>query len=97
MWNYVGIVRSNRRLEAARARLKVILDEFERDHAGKLHPDANELRNIATVADLTVRCAQARKESRGLHYNLDFPSPLKAAGRDEEARDTVLVPHAPRG
>lgn len=97
MWNYVGIVRSNRRLEAARARLKVILDEIERDHAGKLHPDAIELRNIATVADLTVRCAQARKESRGIHYNLDYPSTLKAAGRDEEARDTVLVPHAPRG
>lgn len=97
MWNYVGIVRSNRRLEAARARLKVILDEIERDHAGKLHPDAIELRNIATVADLTVRCAQARKESRGIHYNLDYPSKLKAAGRDEEARDTVLVPHAPRG
>ncbi len=98
MWNYVGIVRSNRRLEAARARLKVILDEIERDHAGKLHPDAIELRNIATVADLTVRCAQARKESRGIHYNLDYPSgsqpedAAKATAAHGVAQDTVLIP-----
>lgn len=91
MWNYVGIVRSNRRLEAARARLKVILDEIERDHAGKLHPDAIELRNIATVADLTVRCAQARKESRGIHYNLDYPSDPNIQSNNPP-QDTVLVP-----
>jgi L-aspartate oxidase len=87
MWNYVGIVRSNRRLEAARARLKVILDEIERDHSEKLLPDAIELRNIATVADLTVRCAQNRKESRGIHYNLDYPSMLPGI-----PQDTVLIP-----
>lgn len=74
MWNYVGIVRSNRRLSAAKARLAVILDEIERDHRLKLHPDAIELRNIATVADLTVRCAQARHESRGIHWNTDYPN-----------------------
>ncbi len=87
MWNYVGIVRSNRRLAAARARLQVILDEIERDYSGKLLPDTIELRNIATVADLTVRCAQSRKESRGIHYSLDYPGSLPGA-----PQDTILTP-----
>lgn len=82
MWNYVGIVRSDRRLKAAQARLKVILDEIARDHREKLHPDAIELRNIATVADLTVRCAQMRKESRGIHWNTDYPELLPGTPRD---------------
>lgn len=82
MWNYVGIVRSNRRLSAAQARLQVILDEIERDHRLKLHPDAIELRNLATVADLTVRCAMLRRESRGIHWNIDFPSQLPGTPTD---------------
>lgn len=87
MWNYVGIVRSNRRLDAASARVKLIIDEIERDHALKLHPDAIELRNIATLADLTIRCAQKRKESRGIHWNTDYPDMLPGL-----AQDSVLTP-----
>ncbi len=87
MWNYVGIVRSNRRLSAARARMSLILDEIERDHALKLHPDAIELRNIATLADLTIRCAQSRKESRGIHWNTDYPDMLPGL-----AQDSILTP-----
>lgn len=87
MWNYVGIVRSNRRLDAARARMTLIQDEIERDHALKLHPDAIELRNIATMADLTIRCAQARKESRGIHWNTDYPEMLPGL-----PTDSILTP-----
>jgi L-aspartate oxidase len=74
MWNYVGIVRSNRRLQRAHDRMKLVMNEVK-DYYGKLslHPDIIELRNIALVADLTVRCALERKESRGIHYNLDYP------------------------
>ncbi len=87
MWNYVGIVRSNRRLDAARARMSLILDEINRDHTLKLHPDAIELRNIATIADLTIRCAQLRKESRGIHWNTDYPEMLPG-----QPQDSILVP-----
>ncbi len=87
MWNYVGIVRSNRRLDAARARMSLILDEINRDHTLKLHPDAIELRNIATIADLTIRCAQLRKESRGIHWNTDYPDMLPG-----QPQDSVLTP-----
>jgi L-aspartate oxidase len=75
MWNYVGIVRSNRRLERAQARLQTIMHEMS-DYYGalRIHPDIIELRNIALVADLTVRCALSRDESRGIHYNIDFPN-----------------------
>lgn len=85
MWNYVGIVRSNRRLERAQIRLKTILAEVQ-DYYGpaKLHPDIIELRNIALVADLTVQAALSRKESRGIHYNLDYPETLPVA------KDTIL-------
>ncbi len=87
MWNYVGIVRSNRRLDAARARMSLILEEINRDHTLKLHPDAIELRNIATIADLTIRCAQLRKESRGIHWNTDYPDMLPG-----QPQDSVLTP-----
>ncbi|HRK06993.1 MAG TPA: L-aspartate oxidase [Pseudobdellovibrionaceae bacterium] len=87
MWNYVGIVRSNRRLAAAQARLNVIRGEIERDHQLNRHPDAIELRNIATVAELTVRCAMRRRESRGIHYNIDFPH----ADESRPAMDTILT------
>ena len=87
MWNYVGIVRSNRRLQRAKKRLETIMSEsFDYYGQLKLHPDIIELRNLALVADLTVTCALARKESRGIHYNIDYP-----ALEDRFApRDTIL-------
>ncbi len=87
MWNYVGIVRSNRRLQRAKTRLQTILLEVS-DYYGhlKLHPDIIELRNIALVAELTVSCALARKESRGIHYNIDFPN----LDESNPPRDTIL-------
>jgi L-aspartate oxidase len=85
MWNYVGIVRTNRRLERAYNRLQMIQKEVHEYYAAfKPHSDIEELRNIALVAELTVRCALDRRESRGIHYNLDYPDLLP------EARDTIL-------
>jgi len=83
MWAYVGIVRTNRRLERAQRRLANILEEFEEYYSSfKTHPDIIELRNIARVADMTVQCALARRESRGIHYNLDYPSTQEGRGRE---------------
>jgi len=74
MWDYVGIVRSNRRLKQAKRRINILLDEITEFY--KVNPvtyDVIELRNIATVAKLIIECALKRKESRGLHYNIDYP------------------------
>jgi L-aspartate oxidase len=85
MWNYVGIVRTNRRLERAASRLQNIQSDISEYYSSfKTHSDIEELRNIALVAELTIRCARERKESRGIHFNLDFPQTL------DEARDTIL-------
>ncbi len=74
MWNYVGIVRSNRRLERAQNRLNNIQNEISEYYSHfKIHPDIVELRNIALVAELTVKGALSRKRSQGIHYNIDYP------------------------
>jgi L-aspartate oxidase len=87
MWDYVGIVRTTKRLERALNRVNLLARETE-DYYGnfRVTPDLVELRNLVEVSGLIVRSALARKESRGLHYTLDYPDLLP------EAADTVLVP-----
>ncbi|WP_425229098.1 L-aspartate oxidase [Sphingomonas sp.] len=87
MWNYVGIVRTTKRLERARTRIRMMTEEVA-DYYGQFRvtPDLIELRNLLQTADLIVRSALHRHESRGLHYTLDYPETLPVAV------DTVLVP-----
>jgi L-aspartate oxidase len=87
MWDFVGIVRSTKRLKMAERRITVLREEI-RDYyvKHKVTNDNLELRNLALVAELIINCALQRKESRGLHYTLDFPETL------EEAKDNILNP-----
>ncbi|TMQ71059.1 MAG: L-aspartate oxidase [Candidatus Eisenbacteria bacterium] len=78
MWDLVGIVRTDARLAVAEARLSLMGAEIEHDFRRlRVTPDLVELRNIALVAQLIVRSARLRRESRGLHYNLDLPRPVR--------------------
>jgi L-aspartate oxidase len=94
MWDFVGIVRTSKRLQRARSRISVIREEV-RDYYIKhrVTNDNLELRNLALVAELIINSALQRQESRGLHFTLDFPDTLA------HAKDTILSPetHQPSG
>lgn len=87
MWNYVGIVRSNKRLERALNRIALLKHEIDDYYQGyTVSKNLIELRNIVCVSEMIVRSALARKESRGLHYNMDYPQ------TNEAAIETILQP-----
>jgi L-aspartate oxidase len=87
MWNYVGVVRTTKRLERARRRIELLREEINEYYASfHVTRDLLELRNLVDVAALIVACALARHESRGLHYSLDWPRTL------DRALPTVMSP-----
>ena len=87
MWDYVGIVRTDKRLQRAKHRVDLLQQEITDYYSNyKISRDLLELRNLAVVADLIIRCAMLRKESRGLHYTLDYPD------THAEPRDSILTP-----
>jgi L-aspartate oxidase len=87
MWDYVGIVRTNRRLKRAANHLRILEQEVDDYYASfTITKELLELRNLTLVSSLMVACARERKESRGLHYNSDYPNTL------DGGKDNVLVP-----
>jgi len=89
MWDYVGIVRTDKRLQRAKNRVDLLIQEIAQYYRDfRITSDLLELRNLVLVADLIIRSAQTRRESRGLHYTLDSPIPDDSV----PPRNTILVP-----
>ena len=89
MWDYVGIVRTTKRMERAKHRIDLLQQEIEEYYSNfRVSRDLIELRNIAVVADLIIRSALSRHESRGLHYTLDYPDTKP----ELDKVNTVLTP-----